>query len=400
MADPRTIIEHAAERVQPKADAFERLERRRRRRLRNRRITSGVVAMLVAVGGSYTAFALFRNASPLVGSGPSGGSGASGGPPIAAQVMCDGAITVVETPVVQPQPDGVHLQIDNTSGQDLRLEVKEVGGQNAPSGTSQTEWQFGPGIYEVRCTAPATAGGYQALEVQDPTHLWISPDLSCNSVTGVASAMAPGAVGEKSLPVEILREHVTGLQPNDVMEPGGYPQSPEPEILVVRDGQVIASYHFMSDGQEGWLLDSSQQCFDVPLGWSEASSSTYPRGAFTWCPSPPFLDLPSDWKVPASDVAIKFVDLYRSGDAAALRDLMDLGVPEDASWPITIAPGTSPTILGTSAAGGDLVQFGCGPDVDAHTVSVTFDDGTSSTSLDFTLYVAYRSDGWKVWGAY
>jgi hypothetical protein len=31
---------------------------------------------------------------------------------------------------------------------------------------------------------------------------------------------------------------------------------------------------------------------------------------------------------------------------------------------------------------------------------VTFDDSTASASLDFTVYVIKRSDGWKVWGMY
>ena len=30
----------------------------------------------------------------------------------------------------------------------------------------------------------------------------------------------------------------------------------------------------------------------------------------------------------------------------------------------------------------------------------TADDGTSSASLDFTLYLIQRPDGWKVWGSY
>jgi hypothetical protein len=31
---------------------------------------------------------------------------------------------------------------------------------------------------------------------------------------------------------------------------------------------------------------------------------------------------------------------------------------------------------------------------------VTFDDRTTSASLDFTIYVIKRPDGWKVWGMY
>ncbi|HYX79909.1 MAG TPA: hypothetical protein VE976_04785, partial [Actinomycetota bacterium] len=72
MADPRTIIERAAERVVPKGDAFERLERARARKTLNRRITAAVVAVLVAIGGSYAAFAAFGSAGGTIAGGSSG----------------------------------------------------------------------------------------------------------------------------------------------------------------------------------------------------------------------------------------------------------------------------------------------------------------------------------------
>jgi hypothetical protein len=45
-----------------------------------------------------------------------------------------------------------------------------------------------------------------------------------------------------------------------------------------------------------------------------------------------------------------------------------------------------------------LVPAACGTEVAAATYAVTFDDGTTSASLDFTIYVIKRPDGWKVWG--
>jgi predicted lipid-binding transport protein (Tim44 family) len=127
----------------------------------------------------------------------------------------------------------------------------------------------------------------------------------------------------------------------------------------------------------------------------------YPRGAFQWCPS--LADAPQpgrDWADQASAIALQFVDAYEANDAATLAKLTDPSVPSDAVWPISISSGSTPTVTGTNARGGDLVNFGCGNDVDAYTVAITLDDGTGSASLDFTLYLMLRSDGWKVWGAY
>jgi hypothetical protein len=57
------------------------------------------------------------------------------------------------------------------------------------------------------------------------------------------------------------------------------------------------------------------------------------------------------------------------------------------------------TVLDT-VIGGRFVAPACGTEVADATYAVTFDDGTDSASLDFTLYVIHRSDGWKVWGLY
>ncbi len=60
MSELRSRLERLGERVSSTADAFERLERARRRRERNRRITAGAVALLVAIAGSVAAFTAFR----------------------------------------------------------------------------------------------------------------------------------------------------------------------------------------------------------------------------------------------------------------------------------------------------------------------------------------------------
>jgi hypothetical protein len=67
MSELRTRLERLGDRVRPPADAYERLERARRRRERNRRITAGVIALLLAVAGSLAAFSAFRGGEDRVG---------------------------------------------------------------------------------------------------------------------------------------------------------------------------------------------------------------------------------------------------------------------------------------------------------------------------------------------
>ena len=71
MRDLRTRLERLGERAKAAPDAFERLDRARRRHERNRRIAAGVVALLVAGAGSFAAFTALRDSNGRV----AGGSG-------------------------------------------------------------------------------------------------------------------------------------------------------------------------------------------------------------------------------------------------------------------------------------------------------------------------------------
>jgi hypothetical protein len=126
-----------------------------------------------------------------------------------------------------------------------------------------------------------------------------------------------------------------------------------------------------------------------------------PRGAFQWCPDVAG-SLPPDRgaSTEATDVAVKFAAAYAAGEDAAARSLADDGAFDHASWSVAGATTAIRPTSDSSAAGDGLVIYGCGPDVAEQSWEVTLDDGTSSASLDFTLYLIRRPDGWKVWGSY
>src|SRR5205823_4337598 len=54
--------------------------------------------------------------------------------PDVAEVVCDGRTIEVLTPQVRPQPDGVHVQVDNTTDGDLTVSVKYQNGAGAGGG--------------------------------------------------------------------------------------------------------------------------------------------------------------------------------------------------------------------------------------------------------------------------
>jgi hypothetical protein len=78
MDDLKTRLDHLSTRVEDRADALVRLERRRRVRARTRRSTAGILAVGIAVIGTATAYSAFTTSTPR---GPGVGSPAA---PIAA----------------------------------------------------------------------------------------------------------------------------------------------------------------------------------------------------------------------------------------------------------------------------------------------------------------------------
>jgi hypothetical protein len=132
------------------------------------------------------------------------------------------------------------------------------------------------------------------------------------------------------------------------------------------------------------------------------STSVYPRGAFEWCP-----DIPGTRSVgpglreEAEQVALRFSKAFLLGDWRTARSLLDpAALPfRKRHWRVAGKP--SRLKVGTFALRGRLlVAYGCGKDVDARSVVVMVDDGTTSASADFNLYLVRRADGLRVWASY
>ena len=85
-------------------------------------------------------------------------------------------------------------------------------------------------------------------------------------------------------PVEVARKHLSGLEYDDAVEQAGYPDSKDPIVRVVRNGDVLAMATFRDDGQGAWRIDTLVTCVNVLIGWSdEVTGVSGPMGS----PSPP-----------------------------------------------------------------------------------------------------------------
>jgi hypothetical protein len=140
-------------------------------------------------------------------------------------------------------------------------------------------------------------------------------------------------------------------------------------------------------GVVSWHLDGSE-------AEPGASSSPAATDAFAACPDASYAVTvtPAD-----SEASIRVAQQYLWGpDARAVLD------PVATENGLNAGSGTGEETVSDAHPGSKdaLVPAACGTEVAAATYAVTFDDGTTSASLDFTIYVIKQPDGWKVWGVY
>jgi hypothetical protein len=238
------------------------------------------------------------------------------------------------------------------------------------------------------------------VEVVDADGLFIPYALACG---GEPMSLTPPVTLWSSLdsglpdPASTVSAEAIGIDSSDVLELGGYPQAANPVVRLVRGNDVVAVFDLAMKGT-GWAV-SYAACEGAGISLPP-EPDPYPRGAFEWCPSPPFPEPGPGWSEQASAVALRFAEAHAAGDDAAIAELLDSSVPTGAEFPIELAPGEEPRVISTNAWGGPLVEYACGSDAAAYTVAITMEDGTSSASLDFTVYLVLRDDGWKVWALY
>jgi hypothetical protein len=194
--------------------------------------------------------------------------------PNVAHVVCEsGRAPTVETPAVKPQRDGVHIDFVNETRKDLGFSIEDPSegglGAGAPPGTSTQVVDLHPGTVTIACYDDATEDGSEvprsSLEIVDQDGVWISTRLTCSSDTAFSQTVdyIQGARGEAE-PLEAARkalEHY--MQPDDVVEPAGYPDTEVRIYRLVRTGDVLATVSLWDDGAGGWLPDTLTGCGEL-----------------------------------------------------------------------------------------------------------------------------------------
>jgi hypothetical protein len=189
-------------------------------------------------------------------------------------MTCDGATTKLDAPAVKAQPDGVHMTIVNTSGEDLGFSVSLWSGggfgENAPRSKGKRILSLPPGEVKIGCPDPEFEGdptdGLPTLTVVDPTSLYVPKELQCTSETAIGSShdYAEDATGDKRNPVEIVAARFEDeLAPEDKVVRAGYPdEGGDPTIAIRREGRTGVAVHLFGNEKEGYLIDSEDICGD------------------------------------------------------------------------------------------------------------------------------------------
>ena len=189
------------------------------------------------------------------------------------EIVCtEGRDTRLWTPVVEVQPDGVHVDVENLTGEPtsffgLSLDVEE--------GRHEEVVNEPPGKMNVACYPYSQHEGDTKpvrydLRLVDPEGHWVSTELECESdmvVESTADYASPLKIGQGQDPSAIVEESVKGLQPDDVVETAGYPEADVPTVRVVRDGKVIGAYGFLEAGDGGLVIEETASCASASLRW-------------------------------------------------------------------------------------------------------------------------------------
>ncbi len=187
--------------------------------------------------------------------------------PDVARVVCDESGARLETSSVRPQPDGIHFEIVNETGSERSVAIQNAQGtgtgMGVPAGTSTQVVDVEPGALTVSCTDPATEpGAGEALEVVDEDGIWVSTRLGCAEQFSQVVDYIQGASGETTDPIEAAKKAVEGfgLEPDDVFERAGYPDTDTTRVRMVRDGEPIAVVDLIDDGTGKWLVSMVTGC--------------------------------------------------------------------------------------------------------------------------------------------
>jgi hypothetical protein len=186
--------------------------------------------------------------------------------PYQVELRCgaDGS-TRLSSDTVQPQPDGVHLVVLNEYEEPVSVE-----GFDAEPGRTTWVLARGPGDIGLMCWPFSLHGSGEEparirLTIVDPQGLYVDGTVPCEPTGITVGEWVEEPIDPGPPPLDVARGLIEGLRSDDELLYGGYPDQPRRSVVVVRDGQVVASYSIVRFAGEPWSIMGGTACADTGL---------------------------------------------------------------------------------------------------------------------------------------
>jgi hypothetical protein len=211
--------------------------------------------------------------------------------PDVLQVTCTPDRATIDSTVVRPRPDGLHVVVE-ASGDVVGVEVvndPQFGAGGGLQDDGEHVFPIEPGAWHIGCYAahggvepgPASA----SFSLVDPDGVYTPVALECQEpttrrfpVTGTPASGVDGRYGPTALTVDETVAAVPGILGSDVVREAGYADGPGfksgPLYTVLRDGRALARLHIPVEVGTTWSV-SVDACAgsgigpDAPSGESE-----------------------------------------------------------------------------------------------------------------------------------
>jgi hypothetical protein len=212
-------------------------------------LAAGLLVLLVGVGVPLVALrSIGTEDEPRTGASPT------------LEVVCRDDGATVLTPIVAAAPDGVHIRVRDESGVGYVI-VR-------PRGLPWISWSSGDSGLDDEFVRPVPVGeaivscatigddsqpqptqGEAVFEVIDPDGSFTNWVPSCPYDSMVAFAVQPEP--RESDPLDIVRDHLSGLRTSDKLSIAGYPEDSQadehPWVAIERNGHIIGAVIVLED---------------------------------------------------------------------------------------------------------------------------------------------------------
>jgi hypothetical protein len=262
---------------EPDVDAI----RHRGRRLRVvRRLGIAVAVAVLAVGVVLPLGALggLGQDGSMPGSSATALSPNADDAPDVLRVACTPDGIDLASTLVRPQPDGVHLDIENLYGRpDISFDAYLLGRDDGrfdgwSVGTGPQVFTFPPGPIYAWCDEGSTdlsdRTDVKEFVVVDPDGLWVSDELACENPVEAAGFRYDGSTPSPAEPdpEQAIRQHVPGVLATDEVVPAEYGvRQGHAWMIVRRGGQTLARFQ-VTEYEHAWDVHFGDTCEGSGIG--------------------------------------------------------------------------------------------------------------------------------------